>query len=356
MVFCISFLLIKKSLLLRRQWAIMNISEKLRQRAKKEIKKIVLPEGEELRMIKAAEKVYQEGFAELVFLGKEEKIRDIAKQSNIDFPDTIEIVDPESSEKLNTYAETYYQLRKNKGMTVDEAKELMKDPLFYGALMVYQDDADGLVAGSINATGDVFRPALQTIKTSSNVSIVSSSFIMVVPDCKYGENGLILFADCALFPDPNPEELADIAIASANTAKVLVGVEPKVAMLSFSTKGSAKHPLSDKVIKATEIVRRKAPDLKVDGELQADAALVPEIGKRKSPDSKIAGEANVLIFPDLQAANIAYKLVERLAKAEAIGPVSQGMRKPVNDLSRGCSVEDIVNVVAITALQSQGVQ
>jgi phosphate acetyltransferase len=334
----------------------MSISEKLRQRAKKEIKKIVLPEGEELRMIKAAEKIYQEGFAELVFLGKEEKIREIAKQSNVNFPETIEIIDPESSEKLNTYAEIYYELRKSKGITVEEAKNLMKDPLFYGALMVFQDDADGLVAGSINATGDVFRPALQTIKTSSNVSIVSSSFIMVVPDCKYGENGLILFADCALFPDPNPEELADIAIASASTAKALVGVEPKVAMLSFSTKGSAKHPLVDKVIKATEIVRKKTPDLKVDGELQADAALVPEIGKRKSPDSKIAGEANVLIFPDLQAANIAYKLVERLAKAEAIGPITQGMRKPVNDLSRGCSVEDIVNVVAITAIQAQGIQ
>ncbi len=334
----------------------MNISEKLRLKAKEEIKKIVLPEGEEPRIIKAAEKIYQENFAKLVFLGKEDKIKDIANQSNVIFPDTIEIIDPESSEKLNNYAEIYYELRKNKGITVEEAKKLMKDPLFYGALMVYQDDADGLVAGSINATGDVFRPALQTIKTSSNVSIVSSSFIMVVPDCRYGENGLILFADCALFPDPNSEELADIAIASANTAKTLVGVEPKIAMLSFSTKGSAKHPLVDKVIKATEIVKKKAPELKIDGELQADAALIPEIGKRKAPDSKIAGEANILIFPDLQSANIAYKLVERLAKAEAIGPITQGMRKPVNDLSRGCSVDDIVNVVAITALQSQGLQ
>jgi phosphate acetyltransferase len=334
----------------------MNISEKLRQRAKKEIKKIVLPEGEEHRMIKAAKTIYQEGFANLVFLGKEQKIKDIAQELNVDFPEAIEIIDPESSEKLNTYAGIYYDLRKNKGMTIEEAKRLLKDPLYYGALMVYQDDADGLVAGSINATGDVFRPALQTIKTSRNVNIVSSSFIMVVPDCKYGENGMILFADCALFPDPNAEELADIAIASAHTAKILVGVEPKIAMLSFSTKGSAKHPLVDKVIKATEIVKKKAPDLKIDGELQADAALIPEISKRKAPNSKIAGEANVLIFPDLQAANIAYKLVERLAKAEAIGPISQGMRKPVNDLSRGCSAEDIVNVVAITALQAQGIQ
>ena len=334
----------------------MNISTKLRENARKEIKKIVLPEGEEIRMIKAAEIIYKEGFAELVFLGNENKIRELASQNNVNFPETIEIIEPESSDKLNNYAEIYYELRKNKGMTLDQAQTLIKNPLYYAALMVHQNDADGLVAGSINATGDVFRPALQTIKTSPNVSIVSSSFIMVVPDCNYGEKGILLFADCALFPDPNSEELADIAIASANTAKVLVGVEPKVAMLSFSTKGSGKHALVDKVIEATEIVKKKAPHLKIDGELQADAALVPEIGSRKAPGSSIAGQANVLIFPDLNAANIAYKLVERLANAEAIGPISQGMGKPVNDLSRGCSVEDIVNVVAITALQAQGIQ
>ncbi len=333
----------------------MSISDKIRQRAKQNIKKIVLPEGEEPRMIKAGQLIYQEGFARLVFLGNEEKIREAAQNSNIDFPEEIEIIDPELSENLGAYAKIYYELRKHKGISTDEARQLLKDPLYYGALMVYQDDADGLVAGSIHATGDVFRPALQTIKTSSNVKIVSSSFILIVPDCTYGENGAILFADCALFPDPNAEELADIAIASANTAKVLIGVEPKVAMLSFSTKGSAKHPLVDKVVQATEIVRKKAPDLKIDGELQADAALIPDIGRRKAPDSKIAGEANVLIFPDLQAANIAYKLVQRLAKAEAIGPISQGMCKPVNDLSRGCTAEEIADVVAITGLQARGI-
>jgi len=330
----------------------MKISQIIREKAKKNPKNIVLPEGEEPRMIKAAEIITKEGFADLILLGKKENIKFKAQELGIEFPNKIKIINPKDSDKLKKYAESYYQLRKNKGLSLDEAYQLLEDPLYFGALMVYHNDADGLVAGSINATGDVFRPALQTIKTAPNINIVSSSFIMVIPDCPYGENGVVVFADCAINPEPNAEQLADIAIASAETAKVLVGIEPRVAMLSFSTKGSAKHSMVDKVVEATKIAQKKRPNLLIDGELQADAALIPSIGERKAPNSKIAGKANVLIFPDLQSGNIAYKLVERLAKAEAIGPISQGMRKPVNDLSRGCSAEDIVNVVAITVLQA----
>lgn len=330
----------------------MKLSQLIRESAKKKPKTIVLPEGEEPRMIKAAEIITSEGFANLIFLGREEKIKSIAKDLKINFPAQIKIINPQESDKTKKYAESYYQLRKDKGVSIDEAYQLLEDPLYFGALMVYHDDADGLVAGSINSTGDVFRPALQTIKTAPGINIISSSFIMVVPDCSYGDNGIIVFADCALNPKPDVEQLADIAIASAETGKALVGMEPRVAMLSFSTKGSAKHKLVEKVMEATRIVKEKKPNLLIDGELQADAALIPSIGERKAPESKVAGKANVLIFPDLQSGNIAYKLVERLAKADAIGPISQGMRKPVNDLSRGCSAEDIVNVVAITVLQA----
>ena len=330
----------------------MKLSQLIREKAKKNPKVIVLPEGEEPRMIKAAETIINEGFASLILLGREDNIRSKARELGIELSDKIKIIHPKDSDKKKQYAESYYQLRKHKGVSLDEAYQLLENPLYFGALMVYHDDADGLVAGSINATGDVFRPALQTIKTAPGINIVSSAFIMVVPDCPYGEKGIIVFADCALNPEPNAEQLADIAIASAITAKALVGFEPKVAMLSFSTKGSGKHSLVDKVIEATKIAKEKKPNLLIDGELQADAALIPSIGERKAPNSKIAGKANVLIFPDLNSGNIAYKLIERLAKAEAIGPVSQRMRKPVNDLSRGCSAEDIINVVAITVLQA----
>jgi len=330
----------------------MKLSQLIREKAKKNPKIIVLPEGEEPRMIKAAETIINEGLASLILLGREESIKSKAQELGVELPNEIKIINPKDSRKLKEYAESYYQLRKNKGMSLDEAYQLLENPLYFGALMVYHDDADGLVAGSINATGDVFRPALQTIKTAPGINIVSSSFVMVVPDCPYGEKGIMVFADCALNPEPNAEQLADVAIASAATGKALVGFEPRVAMLSFSTKGSGKHPLVDKVIEATKIAKEKKPELLIDGELQADAALIPSIGERKAPNSKIAGKANVLIFPDLHSGNIAYKLIERLAKAEAIGPISQGMRKPVNDLSRGCSAEDIVNVVAITVLQA----
>lgn len=330
----------------------MKISQLIREKAKKNPKIIVLPEGEEPRMIKAAETIINEGLASLILLGIEENINSKAQELGVNLSNKIQIINPKASEKFEEYAESYYQLRKHKGVSLDEAYQLLENPLYFGALMVYHDDADGLVAGSINATGDVFRPALQTIKTAPGINIVSSSFIMVVPDCPYGEKGIMVFADCALNPEPNAEQLADVAIASATTGKALVGFEPRVAMLSFSTKGSGKHPLVDKVIEATKIAKEKKPELLIDGELQADAALIPSIGERKAPNSKIAGKANVLIFPDLHSGNIAYKLIERLAKAEAIGPISQGMKKPVNDLSRGCSVEDIVNVVAITVLQA----
>ena len=330
----------------------MKLSQLIREKAKKNPKIIVLPEGEEPRMIKAAETIINEGIASLILLGREESIKSKARELGVELPNEIKIINPKDSKKLKEYVESYYQLRKNKGISSDEAYKLLENPLYFGALMVYHDDADGLVAGSVNATGDVFRPALQTIKTAPGINIVSSSFVMVVPDCPYGENGVMVFADCALNPEPNAEQLADVAIASAATGKALVGFEPRVAMLSFSTKGSAKHPLVEKVIEATKIAKEKKPELLIDGELQADAALIPSIGERKAPNSKIAGKANVLIFPDLNSGNIAYKLIERLAKAEAIGPISQGMRKPVNDLSRGCSPDDIVNVVAITVLQA----
>ena len=330
----------------------MSVMDNIIQKAKANKKKIVLPEGTEPRTLKAAEIVLKEGIADLVLLGKEEEIREKAKGLDIS---KVEIVDPEKSPNLERYAKEYYELRKNKGMTEEEAERLMKDPMYYGCMMVKLGDVDGMVSGAIHATADVFRPAFQIIKTAPNVKVVSSAFIMEVPECKYGSDGVFIFADCAINPNPTAEELAAIAIASAHTAKVLAGIEPKVAMLSFSTKGSANHELVDKVKRATEIAKELAPDLLIDGELQVDAAIVKEVGELKAPGSPVAGQANVLIFPDLQAGNIGYKLVQRLAKANAIGPISQGLAKPVNDLSRGCSVEDIVNVIAITSVQAQGI-
>jgi phosphate acetyltransferase len=331
---------------------IMSVMDSIIKKAKSNKKKIVLPEGTEARTLKAAEIVLKEGIADVVLLGKEEEIKEKAKGLDIS---KAEILDPETSPDFDRYAMEYYELRKNKGVTVEDAKKLMKDPMYYGCMMVKLGQVDGMVSGAIHATADVFRPAFQIIKTAPNVKVVSSAFIMEVPACNYGSDGVFVFADCAINPNPTAEELAAIAVASAHTAKVLVGIEPKVAMLSFSTKGSASHELVDKVRKATEIAKSLAPDLLIDGELQVDAAIVKEVGELKAPGSPVAGQANVLIFPDLQSGNIGYKLVQRLAKANAIGPISQGLAKPVNDLSRGCSVEDIVNVIAITSVQAQGI-
>ena len=316
-------------------------------------KRIVLAEGEEERIINAAKLATEKGIAKIVLIGRKEVILEKAGGSL----EGIEIIDPATSEKTAEYISLLVELRKAKGMTEEKAKQLvLGDVLYYGCLMVKNGDADGMVAGSIRSTGDVLRPALQIIKTKPGVSTVSSCFIMAMPEnsvgSKYGQDGVLVFGDCAVNILPSAEQLADIAIASADSARAIAGInDPKVALLSFSTKGSAKHENVDKVTTALNIVKEKAPELNVDGELQADAALVAAVGKLKAPGSNVAGEANVLIFPDLQAGNIGYKLVQRFAGAEAIGPICQGFARPVNDLSRGCSVEDVVGVVAVTSLQ-----
>ena len=300
----------------------------------------------------ACDKIIKNGLAELVLVGNVDNIKAKAKELGANI-DSVVIEDPETSDKTALFAKEFYELRKNKGMTMEKAEKIVRDPLYYGTMMVKLGYVDGMVSGAVHTTGDLLRPGLQIVKTAPGVSVVSSFFIMMVPDCKFGEEGMLVFSDCAVNPNPNADQLASIAIATAETAKKLCGLEPKVAMLSFSTMGSADHELVEKVRKATEIAKQKRPDLLIDGELQLDAAIVQKVADQKASGSKVAGKANVLVFPDLQAGNIGYKLVQRFAKAEAIGPICQGFAKPINDLSRGCNSDDIVNVVAVTAVQAQ---
>lgn len=330
----------------------MELMRKIWQLAQEDRKRIVLPEGEEDRTLLACEKIIKHGLAELVLVGNIEKIKAKARELNANL-EGVTIEDPDNSERLELFTKEFYELRKSKGMTMEKAEKIVRDPLYYGTMLVKLGYVDGMVSGAIHTTGDLLRPGLQIVKTSPGVSVVSSFFIMMVPDCQYGEEGMLVFSDCAVNPNPNAEQLASIAIATAETARNLCGIEPKVAMLSFSTMGSADHELVEKVRKATEIAKERRPDLLIDGEMQLDAAIVRKVADQKAPGSKVAGNANVLIFPDLQSGNIGYKLVQRFAKAEAIGPICQGFARPINDLSRGCSDDDIVNVVAVTAVQAQ---
>ncbi|MBQ8636952.1 MAG: phosphate acetyltransferase [Clostridia bacterium] len=327
-------------------------TDSLKVRAKADMKTIVLAEGEDIRTVEAAAMVLSEGYAKIIMLGNENKIREMAAEKGADISGAT-IIDPETSAKTALYAEKFYEMRKAKGMTPEKAQETMKNVLYYGVMMVNEGEADGMVAGACNSSANVIRPSLQILKTKPGTKLVSSFFVIIVPDCEYGEKGSFIFSDSGLVENPDADALSEIAIASAASFKQLIGAEPKVAMLSYSTYGSAKSELVDKVQEATRLAKEKAPDLKLDGEMQLDAAIVSSVGKSKAPESDIAGEANVLIFPDLNAGNIGYKLAQRLAKAEAYGPVLQGVRKPVNDLSRGCSAEDIAGVVAITCVQAQ---
>lgn len=324
--------------------------DNLKERAKKDIKTIVLAEGEELRTIQCAAIVKKEGYAKNILLGNPDKIKSIAAAENLDI-DGVEIINP--AEGNEEYAQLFAELRKKKGVTIEQARETVKDPLYYGNMMVKTGVADGMVAGAVNSSANVIRPALQILKTAPGTKLVSAFFIMNVPNCTYGNDGTFIFADCGLNQDPTADEVSEIAISSANSYKQLIGDEPKVAMLSYSTYGSAKSDLVTKMQEATRLAKEKAPELALDGELQLDAAIVDTVAKQKAPASKVAGQANVLVFPNLDAGNIGYKLTQRLAKAEAYGPVLQGIAKPVNDLSRGCVAEDIAGVVAITAIQAQ---
>jgi len=333
---------------------IMKILNEIIANAQKAQKRIVLPEGMEPRTLRAAEIILKNNIARLIILGNPGLIREEAEKLGVGLGKAT-LVDPVTDERRERYASMMVEIRRNKGLTKEEALTLLNDPLYFAPMMIKAGDADGELAGAINATGDVLRPAFQYIKTQPGVSVVSGAFLMFINDPNIGHEGILVFADCAVLPDPDENQLAEVAVTTARTAKAIVGCEPRVAMLSFSTKGSASHIMVDKVVNATRKAKEMAPDLKIEGELQVDAALVKEVAQLKAPGSEVAGRANVLVFPSLESGNIGYKLVQRLAKAEAIGPVLQGMAAPINDLSRGCSVTDIVTMVAITANQAAAI-
>ncbi len=328
----------------------MGFIDKIIERAKTDKKTIVLPEANDPRVIEAAAKLIEQGIANIVLIGEEEKIKAVAPQWDVS---RARFVDPAQSPDFTDFVEAFYQMRKARGMTEEKARQMMLDPLYFAVMMVKQKQADGMVAGAAHSTSDTLRPALQILRTAPGTKLVSAFFMIIVPKCLYGDAGTFLFADSGLVEDPDAEQLSEIALSSADSFSRLTDSEPYVAMLSYSTYGSAKSPLTEKVVEATRLAREKAPDLKLDGELQLDAAIVDSVGQSKAPKSDVAGKANVLIFPDLNSGNIGYKLAQRLAKAEAYGPITQGLASPVNDLSRGCSAEDIVGVVAITAVQAQ---
>lgn len=333
----------------------MELINRIKQNARLQNKRIVLPEGIEPRTLSAADEIIADGIARIILLGAPSRVMEKAEELGLKHIGGAKIIDPEDHPDIEKYIDMMVEIRKDKGLTRSVAASLIRDPLYLAVMMIKNGDADGEVAGAANATGDVLRPALQFVKTAPGISVVSGAFIMIHPDRSFGDNGVLVFADGAVNPDPDEKQLAEIAIATAQTTRKILGIEPRVAMISFSTMGSARHPMVDKVINATRIAREMAPDLLIDGELQVDAAIIESIGKSKAPGSPVEGRANILIFPSLDVGNVAYKLVQRLGKAEAIGPVLQGMAAPINDLSRGCSINDIVSLVAITVMQASNI-
>ena len=332
----------------------MSFIDRMKDIARKDLKTIVLPEGTDERVLEGGVKAIEEGYAKVIFVGNEREIFDLANKKNLDI-NKIKVIDPKKSDKTEKYANDLFELRKTKGMTESKAKSLMLDPVYYAMMMVKENDADGVVSGADHSTADTLRPALQILKTAPGAKLVSAFFVMVT-DSEYGEDGVLIFGDCGLNENPDSEGLAEIAKLSSEVYKEFVGENPKIAMLSYSTYGSARSPLTEKVIEATRIVKEKYPELEIDGEMQLDAAIEQSVANKKAPGSKVAGDANILIFPDLNSGNIGYKLVQRFAKAKAYGPICQGMAKPVNDLSRGCTSDDVAGVIAFTAVQAQNLK